>query len=179
MAQDFFKKAALPALIGVIAAGAAIAATGGDDAEAYAADTVALDVAQASISAGALFDRADLNQDGALDQDEYAALSIVRAELARLNGFVWFEADGVSVAAPVAEANASPLSIAERIRIETVSSFAYHTAAGADDVLDRNDFIAHELERFQAADTNDDGVLVDAELTKIASAITFSPSSAA
>ncbi len=170
MSRSFVGKFALPGIGVAIAAGAALASNHDAIEAAYAPAPSAVMEDAAAAAAGRLFERADLNADGALDRDEYRALAIVTAELASLNGFVSLEIDGAARALPLPAGSPKSLSRAERVRIDAVASRAFHAASGADIVIDKSEFIAEARQNFRAADRNRNGVLNARELQTFAAA---------
>jgi hypothetical protein len=111
-----------------------------------------------------VFQRSDRNQDGALNTDEYAALAIVSAELARLNGFIVIE--GATGPARVTLAGYAPasLSAAEHARIDAVARSAFYLHAGDDGSMSEEEFTNAQQGVFDAADFNRNGVLRRGEL---------------
>ena len=151
-----------------IAAAAGVAATSvsGSFDNAYADENLKrLTRAEISQNAWSEFSRADQNGDHALDADEFAALSIVKAELAHLNGFVTVEIDDkvhkidLPISAPVA------LKSGEHARIEAVARHTFYAFAGADAKMAADDYIAMHEALFASADANHSKTLTKRELT--------------
>lgn len=114
--------------------------------------------------ASAIFQRADRDQDGVLNANEYAALSIVSAELARLNGFVVIEgAEGPATVTLAATAPAA-LSRAEHVRVDAVARSTFYTHAGDDGQMNEEEYARAQRAMFDVADFNRNGVLQRGEL---------------
>lgn len=112
------------------------------------------------------FDIADRDGDGALSVDEFAALSIVTAELAGLNGFVSVATGAGARTIPVAAPRGS-LSPAEHARIDSVARHTFYAFA-EDSRLDKSEFMRMQAMLFAAADRNRDGSLRKTELNAFA-----------
>ncbi len=118
--------------------------------------------------AAAVFQRADRDQSGALDNDEYAALSIVSAELARLNGFVVIEsADGFGTLA-LSGSTPSALSQIEHVRVDAVARSTFYQHAGDDGLMSEQEYADAQRAVFDVADFNRNGVLKRGELKAFA-----------
>lgn len=130
------------------------------------AETFSEDAAAAH--AHSMFQRADLDGSGRLEADEYVALTLVTAELARLNGFVPLGDGAGSAIAQLPSAPPSSLSGAERARVEAVARSEFYAAAGADGVLDAAEYHRKEAARFRSADRNRNGALAGKELVSYA-----------
>lgn len=147
-------------------AGLAFAAVETEIPAAYDGDFLrTLSEAELAAHAGNVFSRADMDENGALDADEYTALSVVTAELARLNGFVVVERqDKVGVIAlPAAQPASLPRS--EHIRIAAVARHTFYAFAGEDGRMSADEFAASQGALFQAADLNRNGRLARKELS--------------
>lgn len=158
------------ALAGVAAAtaGASLVASADvDRAPAYGAAASALEAGASARHAAAVFERADLNNDGDLDADEYEVLVVVTAELSRLNGFVTVDADGGVRTVGAPRGNPS-LSVADRARLKERAAGEFAAIAGDDQRLGADEFVTAELERFLASDADRNGVLTGAELSAYA-----------
>ncbi len=114
--------------------------------------------------ASAVFQRADRDQDAVLNADEYATLSIVSAELARLNGFVVIE--GVEGPATLTLAGNAPsaLSSAEHVRVDAVARSTFYAHAGDDGRMNEEEYARAQRALFEVADFNRNGVLQRGEL---------------
>lgn len=136
-------------------------------APAYGAPAQSLEAAAAAHNAASLFDRADLSNDGALDDEEFVILAIVTAELARLNGFVAIDLEGSArtVALPGLR---SPLNAAEKSAIGERAFREFARLAGDDERLARDEFVGAALERFLVSDADRNGVLAGGELSAYA-----------
>lgn len=114
--------------------------------------------------ASAVFQRADLDQSGALNADEYAALAIISAELARLNGFVVIETSAGPSTVPLRSTAPASMSGAEHARIDAVARSNFYNAAGEDGRMDEEEYLSAQRAVFDAADFNANGSLRKAEL---------------
>jgi hypothetical protein len=151
--------------------GLGVGATGGGaGAGAYGGAIATLTGDQSGAMARALFERADLDASGALDADEYAALAIVTAELARLNGFIALAADGAAEIVALPIKGRESLSRGERARIDAVARAEFYAAAGADGQMSKAEYAAERAAGFAAADRDGDGRLKARELTLFAAA---------
>ncbi|WP_428409058.1 hypothetical protein [Hyphococcus sp.] len=128
----------------------------------------ALSRADAASHALATFMRADRNGDDALDVNEFAALTVVTAELANLNGFVSVEnGEGVkTIALPVAAPVA--LGDAEQTRIDAVARHTFYAFAGADGKMQQGEYLGLQQAIFASSDLNANGALTSAELSLFA-----------
>lgn len=120
--------------------------------------------AEAASFAEGVFRRADIDRDGALDVDEFAALSIVTAELAHLNGFVAVEKEGAleTIALPVSAPAA--LGDAEQTRIDAVARHTFYAFAGSDGKMQQGEYSGLQEAIFASSDLNANGALTSAEL---------------
>lgn len=161
-------KFALPGFALAALAGAALAAQSNDapsnDVSVYETPLKRLQIETAADHATALFQRADLNDDGVLNELEYQALAVVTAELARLNGFVSVMVDGGVRTVALSREPLAPLSGADRTRIEAIAFRDFQLAAGADNAISEGEFVQETLERFHNADRNRNGVLAKSEI---------------
>ncbi|WP_375206153.1 hypothetical protein [Hyphococcus sp.] len=125
----------------------------------------ALSRSEAAAHAQATFQRADRNGDGVLDVNEFAALTVVTAELANLNGFVSVENnDSVrTIALPVS----APLALgdAEQTRIDAVARHTFYAFAGDDGKLQQGEYMGLQNAIFASSDLNANGALTRAELS--------------
>ncbi len=119
---------------------------------------------QAASHALHVFMRADRDMDQTLNVDEFAALSIVTAELAHLNGFIAIDNGGAvrTIALPVAAPMA--LSSTEHMRIDAVARHTFYAFAGEDSRLDGAEYVHLQKVVFEQADLNGNGALVKKEL---------------
>lgn len=148
-------------------AGLAFAAVDGPDAygDARLRSLTEADVAG---HAARVFARADMDQSGALDADEYTALSVITAELARLNGFIVIEREDAPGVIELSAAEPAALPEAEQIRIAAVSRNAFYVFAGLDGEMTREEFAAAQGSLFASADLNGNGKLARRELALFA-----------
>lgn len=114
------------------------------------------------------FNRADLNADNALDVDEYAALSIVTAELSILNGSIAVGFDDELKWIPIPKNAQTSLTIAERARLEAVARAEFYKTAGENSLMNADEFIGLKVASFSDADANNNGSLTQAELLSFA-----------
>lgn len=128
----------------------------------------ALSQADASAYAKMVFERANRNGDDVLDVNEFAALTVVTAELANLNGFVSVEnSDGVkTIALPIA----APLALgdAEQTRIDAVARHTFYAFAGEDGKMQQGEYLGLQQAIFASSDLNANGALTSAELSLFA-----------
>lgn len=161
----------------LVAAGlaAAVAAAAGlvntaavEPRPAYGAAVTSIEADAAARHAAAVFERADLNNDGALDEEEFSVLAIVTAELARLNGFVAVNVeDGVrTIALP--QRSRPDLSGREKARIAERAHREFVAISGDDERLGSDEFVGAALERFLDVDADRNGVLNGPELVAYA-----------
>lgn len=147
------------------AIGIAFSSITGVDMDAYEDKAVTrLSESEAASHALHVFMRADQNLDQRLDVDEFAALSIVTAELAHLNGFIAIDNGGAvrTIALPVVAPAA--LSATEHARIDAVSRHTFYAFAGEDSRLDGNEYVRLQSVVFGEADLNGNGALAKKEL---------------
>ncbi len=152
-------------------AAAGLAYTSADDklSAAYGDDHVAsLSEDQLADHAAAVFNRADRDQNGALDSDEYASLSIVSAELARLNGFVVIETANGPATVALAGMTPAALSPAEHVRVDAVARSTFYLHAGDDGLMSEDEYTSAQRSIFEVADFNRNGVLKRGELQAFA-----------
>lgn len=120
---------------------------------------------EASAHALMAFKRADRNGDAVLNVDEFAALTVVTAELANLNGFVSVEKSGAvqTIALPIS----APLALgdAEQTRIDAVARHTFYAFAGTDGKMQQGEYISLQDAIFASSDLNANGALTRAELS--------------
>lgn len=147
------------------AIGIAFSSISGADTYAYEGKAVTrLSESEAASHALHVFMRADRDMNQRLDVDEFAALSIVTAELAHLNGFIAIDNGGAvrTIAVPVVAPAA--LSAAEHTRIDAVARHTFYAFAGDDARLDGSEYVRLQSVIFGDADLNGNGALVNKEL---------------
>lgn len=169
MVVAMFHKLAFSGLAAAIAAGASLvnsAAVG--PAPAYGAQANLIDAQEAGRHAAHLFNRADLNNDGALDEDEYSVLAIVTAELAQLNGFIAVDFAGGAKMVALPHAGRLALSAADKSRIADRALREFAAIAGDDLRLLSDEFVGAQLEQFLANDIDRNGMLTGGELATFA-----------
>lgn len=167
MAKAKFPIIALPGLAAAVAISAGLVhAASVEQPPAYAAPATQVEAATIAQTAKTIFVRADLDNDGALSEEEFVTLAIVTGELARLNGFVPVDyARGVRTAKL---AYADAWSLETRARIMNAAERDYALFAGDDGRLDAGEFVSARLEALSAADRDRNGVLTGAELQRFA-----------
>lgn len=156
-----------------VIAAAGLAYTSADDAAlgaAYGDDGALKSLTEEVLArhAQTVFARADRDGNGALDNNEYAALSIVSAELARLNGFVVIESENGPATLAISGAPSSALSKADHVRIDAVARSTFYIHAGKDGRMDENEYANAQRAMFDGADFNGNGVLKRGELAVFA-----------
>lgn len=125
-----------------------------------------------------VFARADRDGDQKLSADEFAALSIITAELAHLNGFIAIEQeDGVKTVS-LLSSEAGALSATEHVRIEAVARHVFYGFAGSDRALDATEYGRMQDAVFQASDLNANGDLNKRELSVYARRQAYVPTGA-
>jgi hypothetical protein len=127
-----------------------------------------LSMADVEIHAAQLFERADADKDATLNADEYTALAVVTAELARLNGFIVIECGDCMGVVDVPNASPAALSRNEHIRIAAIARNVFYGFAGLDGKMDREEFEKAQIAMFEAADRNNNGRLGRKELSGFA-----------
>lgn len=128
----------------------------------------ALSRSEAAAHAQAVFARADRNGDDVLDVNEFAAMTVVTAELANLNGFISVE-DGESVKT-VALPISAPLALgdAEQTRIDAVARHTFYAFAGEDGKMQQGEYLGLQNAIFASSDLNANGALTSVELSLFA-----------
>ncbi len=164
MPATIFMNAATAAVATIAVAAASF--TGFTPSAAYDDGALtSLSQSEASAYALAVFGRSDRNGDGVIDVDEFAAMTVVTAELANLNGFVAIEKAGAvqTIALPVS----APLALgdAEQTRIDAVARHTFYAFAGADGKMQQGEFIGLQNAIFAASDLNANGALTSTELS--------------
>ena len=148
---------------------AAIALSTGENAGPdgpYNAQLDELTRAGAAVHSDTVFARADLDASAHLDADEFAALSIVTAELAQLNGFLSIEGNADVAVIPVAAVSIH--SSTEKVRLDAVARRKFYLFSGADGLMTMDEFRAWQIAEFEAADFNGNGRLTKKELDRFA-----------
>ena len=169
MVVALFHKIAFSGIAAAIAAGASLVTSAVvEPGPAYGAQATKLEIDAAGRQAARIFDRADMNKDGALDSDEYSILTVVSAELAQLNGFVAIDAGRGVETIPVANFGGGDLSSREKARIRERAAREFRVIAGDDERLAEDEFIGAQLEQFLSSDKNRDGILAGGELATFA-----------
>ncbi|MCB2113123.1 MAG: hypothetical protein KDD85_06185 [Parvularculaceae bacterium] len=173
MISALIQKAAIPAFAAIAAAGGGlIASVEPHPPSAYLHEANFFEVSSAARAAEASYSRADLNNDGHIDQDEYVTLAIVSAELFRLNGFVALETTNGALRVSIAAANEGALADKEKASIRARARAEYARLAGDDQKLSEREFVDSKVEEFYSADIDRNGVLTGAELKHFAFAQT-------
>lgn len=138
--------------------------------QAFGPAEIELVLDDARLDADRLFDRIDMNRDGALSIDEYASQAVVRASLSRFNGAVVFDgAETFHVILP--EEATKPVRVVEQTAIDAVARNEFYQIAGEDEALSRQEWISSRLNSFAQADFDEDGTLEGNELAVYAMSI--------
>lgn len=171
MVLGLIHKVAFSGFAAAVAAGASLVSSASVTPEpAYGISAGKLEAAAAATHAARVFDRADLDNNGFLDRDEYEILGVVTAELAQLNGFIVIDAGrGVETVA-IARAGKRSLDSGDKARIEERAKRGFRAISGDDERLSADEFVTAELEQFLAVDADRNGVLAGAELASFARA---------
>lgn len=154
---------------GVLFGAASIADTTADMPEAPAfgemAETLVLD--DVWVDAERVFGKVDVDRDGLIDVDEYAAQAVVYAGLVRFNGVAVVDGrELIHVGLPTGTEPALPP--AERAAIDAVARADFYALADADGAITPRRWVELRLEAFEDADRNDDGQLTGRELERFA-----------
>ncbi|MEK7266426.1 MAG: hypothetical protein AAB227_10045 [Pseudomonadota bacterium] len=169
MVLGFFQKFAFSGFAASIAAGASLVSGASVAPQpAYGLAAAKLEAAAAANNAAHIFDRADLDNNGILDRDEYEILAVVTAELAQLNGFIAIDAGRGLETVAIARAVDGSLDEASKARIEDRAGREFRLFAGDDERLASDEFVTAQLELFLATDADRNGVLAGAELKSYA-----------
>lgn len=162
MVFELFQKLAVSTAFAAVAAGAGMFSEK-EAAPAYGVAAASLEATSAARHAARAFEKADLNNDGELDEDEYSLAALVTAELALLNGFYAIDAgDGVETVA-IATARRA-LNDAEKVELLSSAVREFAAVAGDDERLDQSEYVNAQLEVFLANDTDRNAVLAAGEL---------------
>jgi hypothetical protein len=161
----------IAALFAVPALAIAAFGAGSSPIGAGAGESASLAASDLEIHASLLFARADLDRSHTLDADEYAALSLVTAELARLNGRVPLLRMNDTRNIPVPSHTPASFKWSERTSIEAMARREFYAAAGDDAAMSASEFVADENARFAEADRNGDGRLARNELLAFGAAL--------
>jgi hypothetical protein len=119
------------------------------------------------VDAARAFDKIDMNRDGLIDEDEYAAQRVVYAQLARFNRQIAIDGT-VTVRVPVPDEIGESLTSPEKVALDAVARRDYRlrvTGGG----FDRAAWEEARLETFFLNDANGDGELRGKELHAYAS----------
>lgn len=176
MVRSFLDNIAIPGFAAACVAGVALASTG---AATLGQGQAGFDALSANARAEMLFNQADLDRSGDLDINEFTALNLVLAELSRVSGRVVLEMPAGEAAVELDDALLRQVTSAERSRLEAVSFREFQLASDADDRMTLDEFVGLELEYFEAADRNDNGVLAGSELSSYAHRIAKTSKAAA
>ncbi|MEZ5922465.1 MAG: hypothetical protein R3C60_14100 [Parvularculaceae bacterium] len=169
MAIVLAPKFAIPAIAAAIAAGAGLwkEATP-ESGSAYGATITQLDASMVAEDAALRFERADFDNSGALDADEYATQALVTAELARVNHFAPMRI-GMSVGKVALPASVpANVDAKEREAILRSASIVFQTIASDDRKISRQEFVGAALEQMLASDMDRNGALTGSELSTFA-----------
>lgn len=120
------------------------------------------------VDAERVFVKVDVDRNGLVDIDEYAAQAVVYAGLVRASGIV--PIDGrtlLHVGVPPSASGA--LSVPERAAIDAVARAEYYETVAAEGEITPRRWIQLRMGAFDRADRNEDGRLTGRELDKFAS----------
>ena len=169
MVFGLIQKIVFSGLAAATAAGASlVSSTSVAPQPAYGVAAATLEATAAASHAARLFDRADLDNNGFLDRDEYEILSVVTAELAQLNGFIAIDAGRGIETVQVARAGHGSLNETKKTRLKERALREFRLFAGDDERLASDEFVTVQLEMFLAIDDDRNGVLSGAELKSYA-----------
>lgn len=129
--------------------------------------TDAVPMTDAMIDAARSFEKIDVNRDGLIDEDEYAAQRVVYAQLARFNRQIPIDGQSM-IRIPVPDDIPNAMGASERAALDAVARRDFHLRAMAKEGLDQAAWQDARLETFAMADDNGDGELRDKELTAYA-----------
>ena len=154
----------------VAALGVALASfSGADNSSAYQDGAIKrLSQGDAAINARFVFERADRNGDASLDVDEFAALTVVTAELAHLNGFIAVETKDSLETIPLPGSAPLALGDVEQTRIDAVARHTFYAFAGYDGKMQQGEYMGLQNAIFTSSDLNANGALTSAELALFA-----------
>ena len=127
-------------------------------------ETLALD--DVWVDAERVFGKVDVDRNGEIDVDEYAAQAVVYAGLVRFNGVV--AVDGrelIHVGLPV---KAAAMNEGERASIDAVARADYYALTEADGPITPRRWVEMRMATFADADRNGDGQLTGRELHRYA-----------
>lgn len=165
MVFELFQKFAVSGFAAAAAIGASLVSSASVDPQpAYPMQASKLEAAAAAANASRLFDRADLDKNGALDREEHEILAVVTAELAQLNGFVSIDAGHGIETVAVARSGGQALDRSGKDRIRERALREFRLIAGDDERLTLDEFVDAQLELFLSSDADRNGVLAGGEL---------------
>lgn len=130
-----------------------------------AAETLRID--DVWVDAERVFEKVDVDRNGEISVDEYAAQAVVFAGLARFNGLIAIDGrETVHILVP--DDVRGELGLAERTAIDAVARGEYYELTEARGALTPRAWVALSVERFAEADRNEDGQLQGRELSDFA-----------
>ena len=157
-------KSIVALLIGMAAMGFGIAnVTRFAPEEAFGNKAVALQKVDVEKDAAVLFAKVDLNQDGRIDVDEYAAQKLVRASLARFTGVVVVdgqEVQHINVPAKVV----GKMAPHEQTTIDAIARSEFYQVSGDNAYLEKAEWLALSQLNFSEADFDRNNRLQGREL---------------
>lgn len=119
------------------------------------------------VNADRAFVRADMDENGTLNIDEFAAQAVIDAQLARFNGLVAIDtAETVHINLPMN--SPQPLTSGERARIDTVARSQFHVFTTEGEEMNADEYARFQMARFAVADGNQDQKLSGDELVMFA-----------
>lgn len=156
--QAVFIGVALTALTGAASVAGPFANFAGNHGPAIAAVT-RIEAAQ---DGAAMFHRVDVDQNGVLDIEEFAAQAVVQAELARLNRLVLLGGEEARHV-PLPRGVEQTLTASMRATLDAVARQEFHAHADSDGALGVKAYTTLRLAVFDEADRNNDGQLIGRE----------------
>ena len=150
---------------GVGAVGVADTSTEGFAARGTITDALAID--DVWVDAERVFAKVDVDRNGEIDVNEYAAQALVFAGMARFDGSVMIDGRE-TLRIGLGAIDEAGLGAAERSAIDAVARADYYEAVAQAGRITSRAWVELRLEAFAAADRNEDGQLTGGELTRYA-----------
>ncbi|RFB05162.1 hypothetical protein [Parvularcula marina] len=126
-----------------------------------------IEIDQFEADAQKSFYRIDINDDDKIDIEEFAAQTLVHAELARFNGYVTLETDEITYI-PLSNRPQYELSLSERTRITTLARREFYEYAGDDGEMSFYEWTSYKLADVRQHDRDRDSRIEGDELTDYA-----------
>lgn len=131
--------------------------------EAFGPTKQAVALEDARLHADQLFEKIDIDRDGALSIDEYASQAVVVASLARFNGVIAIDGrETYNVELP--EELNGRIGAVEQTAIDAVARNEFYKISGDDTILTKQEWMTAKMGEFAQVDFNDDGALKGSEL---------------